>query len=75
MLEAIPPDRPVSLEREVWPDLLDGRLRGLVMDGAFTDMGVPDAFAALQADPSPLLAHRRRGARLMLIRAKAPLRI
>jgi mannose-1-phosphate guanylyltransferase len=56
ILDAIPPDRPVSLEREVWPHLLDGRLRGLPMDGAFTDMGVPDAFAALQADPSPLLA-------------------
>ena len=56
VLESIPPDRPVSLEREVWPALLDGRLRGLPMTGAFTDMGVPDAFAALQADPSPLVS-------------------
>jgi len=56
VLEAIPADRPVSLEREVWPLLLDGRLRGLPMAGAFTDMGVPDAFAALQADPSPLVS-------------------
>lgn len=56
LLATIPPDRPVSLEREIWPGLLDGRLRGLVMDGDFTDMGVPDAFAALQADPTPLLS-------------------
>ncbi len=56
VLEAIPADRPVSLEREVWPTLLDGRLRGVVLEGRFTDMGVPHAFAALKADPSPLLA-------------------
>jgi NDP-sugar pyrophosphorylase family protein len=56
VLESIPDGRPVSLEREIWPLLLDGRLRGLPLDGDFTDMGVPDAFAALQADPSPLLA-------------------
>jgi NDP-sugar pyrophosphorylase family protein len=56
VLESIAPDRPVSLEREVWPGLLDGRLRGLVAAGAFSDMGVPEAFAALQADPAPLLA-------------------
>lgn len=56
VLTAMPPGRPVSLEREVWPTLLDGRLRGLRLDGPFTDMGVPDAFAALQTDPSPLLA-------------------
>ena len=56
VLEAIPAGRAVSLEREVWPQLLDGRLRGLALAGAFTDMGVPEAYAALQADPSPLLA-------------------
>jgi mannose-1-phosphate guanylyltransferase len=55
LLESIPTGRPVSLEREIWPVLLDGRLRGVVMDGPFTDMGVPDAYAALQADPGPLL--------------------
>ena len=56
VVAAIPAGRPVSLEREIWPELLDGRLRGLMLDGPFTDMGVPDAFAALQADPTPLLA-------------------
>jgi len=56
VLESIPDGRSVSLEREIWPALLDGRLRGLPLDGAFTDMGVPDAFAALRSDPSPLLA-------------------
>jgi D-glycero-alpha-D-manno-heptose 1-phosphate guanylyltransferase len=56
VLDAIPAGRPVSLEREVWPALTAGRLRGVVLDGAFTDMGIPEAFAALQADPSPLVA-------------------
>lgn len=56
VIEAIPAGRTVSLEREVWPTLTDGRLRGVALEGTFTDMGVPDAFAALQADPSPLLA-------------------
>jgi NDP-sugar pyrophosphorylase family protein len=56
VVDTIPPARPVSLEREVWPGLLDGRLRGRILSGPFTDMGVPEAYAGLQADPRPLLA-------------------
>lgn len=54
LIEAIPLGRAVSLEREVFPTLLDGRLRGVELEGPFVDIGVPESYAALEADPSIL---------------------
>lgn len=55
LIAAIPAGRPVSLEREILPGLLDGRARGVVFDAAFVDIGVPDSYAALAADPGAVL--------------------
>lgn len=55
LIAAIPDDRAVSLEREILPDLLDGRARGVVFDVAFVDIGVPESYAALAADPGAVL--------------------
>jgi len=55
MVEAIPDSRPVSLEREVFTELVGRGLHAREFGGAFVDMGVPDAYAALKADPSRLL--------------------
>lgn len=54
LIEAIPAGRAVSMEREVFPGLLDGRLRGIAIDAPFVDIGVPESYAALDADPSIL---------------------
>ena len=62
LIEGIPAGRPVSLELEVWPDYLDGRLRSFSTSGAFTDIGVPETLAAMRADPGPLQALSTGGA-------------
>jgi NDP-sugar pyrophosphorylase family protein len=54
LIESIPERRAVSLERDVFPLLLDGRLRGIELDGPFVDIGVPESYAALDANPSIL---------------------
>ena len=46
LIESIPEDRPVSLEREVFPRWLDGRFRVFPSDGGFIDIGTPVSFAA-----------------------------
>jgi mannose-1-phosphate guanylyltransferase len=56
LIDGIPEGRPVSLEREVFPALADGRLHGVELTGSFVDIGIPEAYAALRADPSRLLA-------------------
>lgn len=64
LIERIPAGRPVSLEREVWPVLLDGRLLGLPVERPFTDLGTPESLQALRADPAllrPPIADPRRG--------------
>jgi D-glycero-D-manno-heptose 1,7-bisphosphate phosphatase len=44
------PVEPSSLERDVFPGLAEeGRLVGLVRDGYFTDIGLPESLAASQA--------------------------
>jgi NDP-sugar pyrophosphorylase family protein len=49
LLAAIPPDHPVSLEREVLPDLVAaGRVRGFP-GGRFIDIGTPESYAAADA--------------------------
>ena len=55
LLASLPSDRAVSLEREVFPGLTDGRLQGVELTGPFVDIGVPESYAAICADPSMLL--------------------
>jgi NDP-sugar pyrophosphorylase family protein len=56
MLEAIPAGRIVSLEREVFPGLVNRGLRGTELHGAFIDIGIPEAYEALRSDPTGVLA-------------------
>jgi mannose-1-phosphate guanylyltransferase len=63
VIDSIPSDRPVSVERETFPELLaaDRMVIGVVDDGYWLDLGTPLAFAKGSADlvrgiaPSPLL--------------------
>jgi mannose-1-phosphate guanylyltransferase len=64
LIDQIPADRPVSVERETFPELLatGANVIGVVDDGYWLDLGTPLAFAQGSADlvqgiaPSPLLA-------------------
>jgi len=66
VIDSIPSDRPVSVERETFPELLAANrmVIGVVDDGYWLDLGTPLAFAKGSADlvrgiaPSPLLAGR-----------------
>jgi mannose-1-phosphate guanylyltransferase len=44
ILELIPPDRNVSIEREVWPRLVGNGLYGYVADGYWLDIGTPERY-------------------------------
>jgi len=55
VLELIPEGRPVSLEYEVFPKLIGKGFYGLPFQGYFVDIGVPEDYLRLQADPSRLL--------------------
>lgn len=63
IIDQIPTDRPVSVERETFPGLLENgaHVIGVVDDGYWLDLGTPLAFAQGSADvvrghaPSPLL--------------------
>src|SRR3954452_1925484 len=44
VLERIPPDRPVSIEREVFPELIGDGLYGIRLEGYWIDIGTPDRF-------------------------------
>jgi mannose-1-phosphate guanylyltransferase len=66
VIDSIPSGRPVSVERETFPELLaaDRMVIGVVDDGYWLDLGTPLAFAKGSADlvrgiaPSPLLVGR-----------------
>jgi mannose-1-phosphate guanylyltransferase len=66
IIDSIPSDRPVSVERETFPELLaaDRIVIGVVDEGYWLDLGTPLAFAKGSADlvrgiaPSPLLSGR-----------------
>ena len=55
----MPVPDPVSLERDVLPRLR-GRINGLVSDGYFVDIGLPEAYGQVRRDPRPLLRAVRR---------------
>jgi mannose-1-phosphate guanylyltransferase len=44
VLELIPPDREVSIEREVFPQLIGDGFYGIRLDGYWIDIGTPDRF-------------------------------
>jgi mannose-1-phosphate guanylyltransferase len=48
VLEEIPPDRAVSIEREVFPKLIGNGLYGIRLEGYWIDIGTPERF--LQAN-------------------------
>jgi D-glycero-alpha-D-manno-heptose 1-phosphate guanylyltransferase len=54
----LPAGTPISLEREVFPRLLERRIYGLISTGLFIDIGIPDDFKRAQT----LLASRIRPA-------------
>ncbi len=66
VIDRIPAGRPVSVERETFPELLgsDAVVIGVVDDGYWLDLGTPLAFAQGSADlvlgnaPSPLIGSR-----------------
>jgi NDP-sugar pyrophosphorylase family protein len=59
LVDLIPPGGPSSLERDVLPKL-SGKIRGVVSDGYFIDMGLPETYEQLRQDPQPLLQAVRR---------------
>ena len=44
VLERIPPDRAVSIEREVFPELIGDGLYGIRLEGYWIDIGTPERF-------------------------------
>jgi mannose-1-phosphate guanylyltransferase len=44
VLELVAPDRNVSIEREVWPALVDNGLYGFASDSYWLDIGTPDRY-------------------------------
>jgi mannose-1-phosphate guanylyltransferase len=44
VLDLIPPDREVSIEREVFPELIGRGLNALPLEGYWLDIGTPDRF-------------------------------
>lgn len=62
VLDRIPPDQPVSIEREVFPRIVaDGTLAALVADTYWLDTGTPKQYLAANLD---ILEGRRAGAKV-----------
>jgi NDP-sugar pyrophosphorylase family protein len=56
VLALIPPGGAVSLEREIFPQLIGRGFYGVPFQSYFADIGVPEAYLTLQANPGRLLA-------------------
>ncbi len=50
VLDQIPPDRAVSIEREVFPQLVGGGLYGIRLEGYWIDIGTPERYLAANWD-------------------------
>lgn len=48
LVEGLPANRPLSLEREVFPEWIARGLRGFPCTGAFLDIGTPESYAAAE---------------------------
>lgn len=55
VIELIPAGRPVSLEREILPSLAGASLFGQEFDAPFVDIGLPEDYHSLAADPGAIL--------------------
>jgi NDP-sugar pyrophosphorylase family protein len=55
-IEEIPAGCAVSLEREVFPGLVNRGLHATELNGAFIDIGTPETYEALRSDPTGVLA-------------------
>ena len=53
IVRGLPAGTAISLEREVFPRLLDGRVYGLVCTGLFIDIGIPDDLRRAQGLLTP----------------------
>jgi NDP-sugar pyrophosphorylase family protein len=62
LVDLIPSGRPSSLEGDVLPKLT-GRIRGVVSEGYFIDMGLPETYEQLRHDSRSLLQAVRRSDR------------
>ena len=60
IIRDLPANQPISLEKEVFPSLLDRRVYGSVCNGVFIDIGIPDDLRRAQT----LLAPQGRDATL-----------
>ena len=49
LLESIPPGRPVSIEREMFPKWTGRAFYGFRCDGALLDIGTPERYARAEA--------------------------
>jgi NDP-sugar pyrophosphorylase family protein len=56
VLDLIPAGQPVSLEKDIFPKLIEQDLYGLPLKGYFVDIGVPADYMGLQSTPTHLLA-------------------
>jgi NDP-sugar pyrophosphorylase family protein len=56
VLDRIPSARPSSLERDILPRMVGKGLLGIQADGYFVDIGIPEVYRELEANPEPLLA-------------------
>ena len=54
-LDSVPAGVSCSLERDVFPGLLGSRFYGVPSAAFFVDIGIPDDYLRLQADPAALL--------------------
>ncbi len=50
LVESIPSGKPVSLEKEIFPRMVDGKLFGFVTQGFFIDIGVPSDYVRAQTE-------------------------
>ncbi len=56
LLDLIPANIPISLERDVFPRLIGQRFYSMENPGFFADIGTPASYSALRASPERLLA-------------------
>jgi NDP-sugar pyrophosphorylase family protein len=58
LVDAIPVDRAVSLERETFPRLVGMGLRGLAINASFADIGIAQSYLDLSRQPPAFLLKR-----------------
>ena len=59
LVTALPAGKPISLEKDVFPRLLGGKVYGLASDGLFIDIGIPADLERAQTLLAPATSDRR----------------